>query len=74
MDARFVDFWDVASAMAKAVGCGLYIPLAAAVAGLSARGGAEAVGKATTQGVVSACVGCLLIDFLVALGFHMLRL
>jgi phospholipid/cholesterol/gamma-HCH transport system permease protein len=74
MDARFVDGWDIASGLAKAVGCGLYIPLAAAVAGLSARGGAEAVGEATTRGVVSACLGCLLIDFLVALGFHMLRL
>lgn len=74
MDARFVDGWDIASGLVKAAGCGLYIPLAAAVAGLSARGGAEAVGEATTRGVVSACLGCLLIDFLVALGFHMLRL
>lgn len=69
MDARYVDVWDVVAGLTKAVGCGLYIPLAAAVAGLSARGGAEAVGEATTRGVVTACIGCLLIDFMVALGF-----
>ncbi len=73
MDARYVDGWDVLSGLVKAAGCGLYIPLAAAVAGLSARGGSEAVGEATTRGVVTACLGCLLIDFVVALGFHVLR-
>jgi phospholipid/cholesterol/gamma-HCH transport system permease protein len=73
-DARNVDGWDVLAGLMKAVGCGLYIPLAAAVAGLSARGGAEAVGEATTRAVVTACIGCLLIDFLVALGFLGLRL
>ncbi|HLK99700.1 MAG TPA: ABC transporter permease [Myxococcaceae bacterium] len=74
MDSRFVDGWDVFAGFLKAVGCGLYIPLAAAVAGLSASGGAEAVGEATTRGVVTACIGCLLIDFLVALAFQMVRL
>ncbi|WP_257446187.1 MlaE family ABC transporter permease [Archangium lipolyticum] len=73
MDARYVDGWDVVAGLVKAAGCGLYIPLAAAVAGLSARGGAEAVGEATTRGVVAACLGCLLIDFVVALGFQALR-
>ncbi len=73
IDARFVDGWDVAAGLVKAAGCGIYIPLAAAVEGLSARGGAEAVGEATTRGVVAACLGCLLIDFVVALGFQALR-
>ena len=72
MDARFVTGWDVLSGLAKGVGCGLYIPLAASMAGLSARGGAEAVGEATTRGVVAACFGCLLIDFLVAFAFQVL--
>jgi phospholipid/cholesterol/gamma-HCH transport system permease protein len=72
MDARFVDGWDVLAGLTKGAGCGLYIPLAAAVAGLSARGGAEAVGEATTRGVVAACFGCLLIAFVVALGFQAL--
>jgi phospholipid/cholesterol/gamma-HCH transport system permease protein len=73
MDARYVDGWDVVVGLVKGVGCGLYIPLASAVAGLSARGGAEEVGEATTRGVVAACLGCLLIDFVVALGFQALR-
>ncbi len=74
MDPRYVDGWDVLAGLIKAVGCGLYIPLAAAVAGLSASGGAEAVGEATTRGVVTASIGCLLIDLLVALAFQVLRL
>jgi phospholipid/cholesterol/gamma-HCH transport system permease protein len=74
MDARYVDGWDIFAGFLKAAGCGLYIPLAAAVAGLSASGGAEAVGEATTRGVVAASIGCLLIDFLVALAFQVLRI
>ncbi|MCE9670153.1 ABC transporter permease [Myxococcus stipitatus] len=74
MDPRYVDGWDLLAAALKAVACGLYIPLAAAVAGLRARGGAEAVGEATTDGVVAASLGCLLIDFAVSLGFQVLRL
>jgi phospholipid/cholesterol/gamma-HCH transport system permease protein len=74
MDPRYVDGWDLLAAALKAGGCGLYIPLAAAVAGLRARGGAEAVGEATTAGVVAASLGCLLIDFAVSLAFQLLRL
>ncbi len=74
MDPRYIDFWDLLAGGLKAAGCGLYIPLAAAVAGLSARGGAEAVGQATTNAVVTASIGCLLIDFAVALAFQVLRL
>ncbi len=74
MDPRYLDFWDLLAGFLKAAGCGLYIPLAAAVAGLSARGGAEAVGEATTTAVVKASIGCLLIDFTVSLAFQLLRL
>ncbi|WP_342381864.1 ABC transporter permease [Myxococcus stipitatus] len=74
MDPRYVDGWDLLAAGLKAGACGLYIPLAAAVAGLRARGGAEAVGAATTEGVVTASLGCLLIDFAVSLAFQLLRL
>lgn len=74
MDPRYIDVWDLVAAGLKAAGGGLYIPLAAAVAGLSARGGAEAVGQATTTAIVTASIGCLLIDFAVSLAFQMLRL
>lgn len=69
VDPRFVDGWDVLAALLKSVGCGLFIPMAAASAGLRARGGVEAVGEATTRAVVAACIGCLFIDFGVALAF-----
>lgn len=69
MDARFVDFNDVACALVKAVLCGAFIPLAASSRGLKASGGAAAVGEAVTSGVVDACMGCLLIDFAVAAAF-----
>ncbi|NPC50548.1 ABC transporter permease, partial [Corallococcus exiguus] len=42
--------------------------------GLNARGGAEAVGEATTEGVVAASLGCLLIDLTVSLAFQFVRL
>jgi phospholipid/cholesterol/gamma-HCH transport system permease protein len=73
IDARFVTATDITCGAVKAFACGLYIPLSAAWRGLRARGGASAVGSATTDGVVSACFGCLLIDFLVAHAFGVAR-
>jgi phospholipid/cholesterol/gamma-HCH transport system permease protein len=71
LDARYVDAADILCGGAKVVLCGLYIPLAACSKGLAARGGVAAVGAATTDGVVSACVGCMVIDFAVALAFNL---
>lgn len=69
VDPRFLDTGDVACAVTKTILCGLYIPVAAALRGLRARQGAAAVGAAVTSGVVDACMGCLLIDFAVAMVF-----
>ena len=69
MDPSFLSPSDVLCAFVKAVVCGLFIPLAASSRGLAARGGAAAVGEAVTAGVVDACMGVLLLDFLIALGF-----
>lgn len=69
MDASFVQPADVLCAFVKAAVCGLFIPLAASARGLHAKGGAAAVGEAVTSGVVDACMGVLLLDFLIALGF-----
>ncbi len=69
MDPSFLQPADVLCAFVKAAVCGLYIPLAASVHGLRAKGGAAAVGEAVTSGVVDACMGVLLLDFLIALGF-----
>ena len=69
MDASFVTGADVLCAFTKAAVCGLFIPLAAASRGLEAQGGASAVGEAVTAGVVDACMGVLILDFLIALAF-----
>jgi phospholipid/cholesterol/gamma-HCH transport system permease protein len=66
IDPRFLDFGDIACAGLKAVLTGLAIPLATAAQGLRASGGAHAVGSAVTQGVIDACTGCLLLDFIIA--------
>lgn len=72
MDPAMVDRGDVLCALTKAVVCGAFIPVAASLRGLRARGGASAVGEAVTIGVVEACMGCLLLDFLVAAVFLVL--
>ncbi len=69
-DARYVHWRDIASGLLKTFVCGAYIPLVAARKGLDARGGAAAVGEATTAGVVSAFLGCLILDFAISIGFR----
>lgn len=71
MDPRLIDGGDLACALVKALLNGVYIPLAAARRGLEARGGAAAVGEAVTLGVVDASMGCLVIDFGVAVAFRL---
>jgi len=72
VDPRFIDAPDFLSAGAKVLLCGLYIPLVVAFRALPARGGSAAVGVATTQAVVAACLGCLVIDVLVGLALRAL--
>ncbi len=74
LDPRFLRPGDLWCASVKTVLCGAFIPLLASVRGLAARGGAAAVGDAVTRGVVGACMGCLVIDFVVATGFLVLGL
>lgn len=72
LDPRFVGAPDLLSAGAKVFLSGVYIPLVAAWRALPARGGSAAVGRATTQGVVAACLGCLVIALAVGLAFRIL--
>ncbi|MEW5738256.1 MAG: ABC transporter permease [Myxococcota bacterium] len=74
IDPRYVDLGDVLCALSKAVLNGAFIPLAASLRGLRAKGGAGAVGEAVTMGVVEACMGCLVIDFVVSIVFLILGL
>ncbi len=69
VDPSMVEFGDVACAFVKALLCGAFIPVAASLRGLRAKGGASAVGEAVTTGVVEACMGCLILDFIVAAVF-----
>ncbi len=74
VDPRFLERGDVLCAFVKSVLCGAFIPLIASVRGFAARGGAASVGDAVTLGVVGACMGCLVIDFLVAATFLVIGL
>lgn len=61
---------DLVSGLAKAAAYGAYVPLAAAWAGLGARGGSEGVGRATTTGVVAGSLGVVVLSAIIAaLGF-----
>lgn len=64
--ARTLDalrFAVVANGLAKAAVFGLFIAAISCYAGLSARGGAKGVGRATTQAVVAASLAVLVSDF-----------
>ncbi|MBI5546142.1 MAG: ABC transporter permease [Deltaproteobacteria bacterium] len=56
--------WDLFYSLAKAVAFGFVIPLVSVHMGLSTRGGAEGVGRATTQSVVFMILCVLVLDAL----------
>jgi phospholipid/cholesterol/gamma-HCH transport system permease protein len=56
--------WDMMYSLLKGVAFGFVIPLVASHMGLSTRGGAEGVGKATTSAVVLMTLSVLIIDAL----------
>jgi phospholipid/cholesterol/gamma-HCH transport system permease protein len=56
--------WDLFYSLAKGVAFGFVIPLIAVYMGLSARGGAEGVGRATTSAVVFMIMAVLFLDAL----------
>lgn len=74
LDARFVTHADIVCGLGKTLVCGAWVPAVGAWAGFSAKGGAAAVGSRTTDGVVASCLGCLVIDFVFAVGFRLVHL
>ncbi len=74
LDPHFVQAGDILCSAVKGLLSGAFIPLSACWRGLRAKGGAAAVGEAVTVGVVDAIVGCLIIDFVVALAFLLVGL
>jgi phospholipid/cholesterol/gamma-HCH transport system permease protein len=60
---KFVDLNDLGSGLIKAAVFGLILTLTGCVRGYYTAGGAEGVGRSTTQAVVSASLAILLTDF-----------
>ncbi len=60
---RMMDFNDVGSGIAKTVFFGFLIAIIGCYQGLTARGGADGVGRATTNTVYAASIGILISDF-----------
>ncbi len=61
--ARYVDFNDLYSGLVKAACFGLILSLIGCYKGYHTRGGAEGVGKATTEAVVLASITILVSDY-----------
>lgn len=68
LDTALIDAGDVGVALAKLISYGLVIPVIAARAGLTAVGGAEAVGHATTRGVVWSIVAVIFLELVIGGG------
>ena len=66
MSLRFVHWQDVVVGVWKAVAYGMAIPVVSGHAGLSAFGGSEGVGRATTQAVVNASLAVVTLDFIIS--------
>jgi phospholipid/cholesterol/gamma-HCH transport system permease protein len=65
LDTQLIDGGDILVAVVKCAAFGLAIPAIAARAGMTAAGGAPAVGRATTTGVVASIVAVVLLDLVI---------
>ncbi len=69
-DFRVVDSGDLVIAVVKCLAYGAAIPIVSSYSGLTARGGSEGVGRATTRAVVNASLTVIMLDFAIgALGY-----
>jgi phospholipid/cholesterol/gamma-HCH transport system permease protein len=69
MMSRFVEFHDLLLSMVKAAAFGAVIPLMSCHFGLRCNSGAEGVGTATTNSVVSSSVAIIVLDFVLSYFF-----
>lgn len=69
---RFVQFQDLIFAMIKGAFFGAVIPMVACYYGFKCQQGAEGVGKATTNTVVTASIAIIVIDFILSYSFSYL--
>ena len=56
---------DIVEGLVKSVAFGIAIPIIAGTAGLSAYGGSEGVGEATTRAVVASSLAVIVLDFII---------
>ncbi len=69
-DFRVVDSGDLVIAVVKCLAYGAAIPVVSSYSGLTAHGGSEGVGRATTRAVVNASLTVIVLDFAIgALGY-----
>jgi len=66
IDFGRVSYGDVATGLIKCSTYGAAIPLVAGYCGLTARGGSEGVGKATTSAVIGSAFACIVLDFIIS--------
>jgi phospholipid/cholesterol/gamma-HCH transport system permease protein len=65
---------DVIVGLSKCVAYGAAIPIVSSYFGLSARGGSQGVGQATTRAVIGSSFAVLVLDFVLSgLGYHFLQ-
>ncbi len=69
---HFVGSRDLVAAMVKALAFGAVTPLISCTYGFRCEGGAQGVGNATTQAVVSATIAVIVIDFILTYLFTVL--
>jgi phospholipid/cholesterol/gamma-HCH transport system permease protein len=65
-DPSHVAWGDLATGMVKCVAYGAAIPIVAGFCGLSARGGSEGVGAATTRAVITSSFVVIVLDFVIS--------
>jgi phospholipid/cholesterol/gamma-HCH transport system permease protein len=63
LDFGQIDYGDICVGLSKCIAYGAAIPVISAESGLSARGGSEGVGAATTRAVVSCSLAIIVLDF-----------
>jgi len=64
--AQYVETWDILSGMFKAGVFGGLLSLICCFKGFNAQGGAEGVGRATTEANVSTSIGIIIVNFFLA--------
>ncbi|MCM2279438.1 MAG: ABC transporter permease [Oligoflexia bacterium] len=70
---QYIGFTDLLCALTKGVTFGAIIPIVSCAYGFRCQGGAEGVGSATTNSVVTSTIAVILLDFLLTYAFTLLN-